>query len=222
MKICPGDLHIYGDGRYTEVQWLCGYLLQVQPAELILSEVIDTWVRPWKEIVGTFTFGLLQITIAGLIARGCRVIIVLGNHDHRERKHYEQAFPGVEIVHTYEDEHFRYEHGWQQDFVWNIISPVAFWIAHKWPALALWIHSTFIRKTPGQHKGNLTSDWNMHVGLIHDRYRNKARAGKPFIIWHTHCPWAFDGMLADCGDMVDSFSWLEIEGQTVTLKYLGR
>ena len=239
MILCVGDGHIHDDCRLNEWRRLTKYISEEMPSELIFSELRDPWASSSEKVTRTATYQLVRALCAERYRRGLITRIVLGNHDWKEKKIYVATLPGVQVLHRHENREFVFEHGWQKDWTWNAISPVAFWIADKWPSLGLTLYNLITRRTPGQGKDEvydacdppgghieltdvlmyeaLAEDWNWHVELIHDRYRAKAQKTKSHIIWHTHCPWRFDGLIANCGDFIDSYTWLEIRGKGVKL-----
>jgi hypothetical protein len=77
----------------------------------------------------------------------------------------------------------------------------------------------WLYKTPAVQKyrsGVLSDDWNLHVGVIQLRAMQYAKKyGLKLIIGHTHSPAPFNGLVADGGDMVDSFSYITIEDDEV-------
>lgn len=82
----------------------------------------------------------------------------------------------------------------------------------------------WLYKMPSVQKysgGELSDDWNLHVGVIQLKARQYAKKhGLKLIIGHTHSPAPFNGLVADDGDMVDSFSYITIEDDQVKLNFL--
>lgn len=65
------------------------------------------------------------------------------------------------------------------------------------------------------------NDWSYHVGVMHMRAMEYAiKKNVVIIMGHTHYPTNYNDQVYDCGDMIDSFSYVYIDGDEVEIRYL--
>ncbi len=158
-----------------------------------------------------------------------KTIWINRNHDYSAKRNY---LSGVRMSsRPRRVDGFLFMHGWEFDWIWNGfdiiwnipllpgISGVAYWLSSTFPNLSirLWaclrVLPCFHKETPSQQKAHEPGDdWNRHVELIHFRAMDYAKRRKvSLVIGHTHCPSICEKLLADDGDMSDSFSFLYIK-----------
>jgi UDP-2,3-diacylglucosamine pyrophosphatase LpxH len=224
------DQHIYDNSK--SVTALCDVIRQRQPDLLVMvGDIGDPWVALWQDIFDTEPWHLLDETLS----ERDNNIWVKGNHDWNAKQGF---LENTEVCSRYEAEiagqRWLFIHGHQVDISWSGIwripglSTVAFWLSLHAPWLMVPIYNfIYRRKTPGIQKQQAAfsllptdavvhpvvsfDDWNLHVGVIHDRARLYAQKKQtPIVLGHTHCERSFDGLIADCGD--SGYIWIDKEG----------
>ena len=227
--VAASDFHIYDDSRLDIIRNFTQRMDALRPDILVyLGDVGDPWEESWDAIRATQSWrepGELNRRRRG---EGLTNVWVNRNHDYSARRKY---LPGACTRPEYRVNGILFKHGWEFDwvwngfdFIWNVplfpgISPVAYWLSSRFPRLSIFLWSRlralpcFNKETPYQQKARgAGEDWNWHAGLIHLRAMDYAQRMKVrLIMGHTHCPMVYDDLLADDGDMTDSFSFLYIQ-----------
>ena len=215
------DLHIADDSHLGALDQFVTLARRHQPDILVLNgDIGDPWKVAWPQVLETESWWKLCHLVHNRVEQS--TIWIPENHDYSAKSKY---LPGATLVHgRYDVGDYTFMHGWQFDISWNLIHRFCFWLSEKYPKLAVTLYQQLYGKhTPSKLKyGNSPvakpEEWNEHVGIIHLRARSWAkRNNRRLLIGHTHCPTPFDGLIADSGDFLDSFSWLEIEDNEVRL-----
>jgi len=227
--VSVSDFHIHDDFRLDIIRKFAQGMDALKPDILVyLGDVGDPWEETWDVIRGTQSWKELGELNRRRRGENLTNIWVNRNHDYSAKRKY---LPGAWMKPEYRADGFFFKHGWEFDwvwggfdFIWNVplfpgISRVAYWLSGKFPRFSIWLWSClrvlpcFKKETPYQQKARgAREDWNRHVGLIHLRAMNYAqRTRVRLVIGHTHCPMVYDDLLADEGDMTDSFSFLYIQ-----------
>jgi len=227
--VAVSDFHIHDDSRLDIIKLFIQRMDSVKPDILVyLGDVGDPWEETWDVIRNTQSWRELGELNQRRRGEGLTNIWVNRNHDYSAKRKY---LPAARIRPEYRAEGIVFKHGWEFDwiwngfdFIWNVplfrgISPVAYWLSSRFPRLSIWLWSRLRalpclkKETPYQQKAaGAKEEWNSHVGLMHWRAMDYAqRTRVRLVIGHTHCPAVCDNLLADDGDMVDSFSFLYIQ-----------
>ena len=227
--VAASDFHIYDDSKLDIIRKFVQRVDALKPDILVyLGDVGDPWEETWDVIRETQSWKELGELNRRRRGQGLTNIWVKRNHDYSARRKY---LAGAWMKPEYRADGFFFKHGWEFDWIWNGfdciwnmplfpgISPVAYWLSTKFPRLSIRLWSClralpcFNKGTPYQQKARgARDDWNRRVGLIHLRAMDYAQRAKVrLVIGHTHCPMVYDDLLADDGDMVDSFSFLYIQ-----------
>jgi hypothetical protein len=226
--VSVSDFHIHDDSRLDIIKIFVQKMDALGPDILVyLGDVGDPWEQTWDVIRETQSWKELGELNRRRRRQGLTNIWVNRNHDYSAKRRY---LPGARMKPEYRADGFSFKHGWEFDWIWNGfdvvwniplfpgISRMAYWLSSTFPRLSIWLWSClrvlpcFNKVTPYQQKAmGLGEDWNRHVGLIHLRAMDYAQRTKVrLVIGHTHCPMVYADLLADDGDMIDSFSFLYI------------
>lgn len=238
--VSVSDFHIHDDSKLGKIKEFKERMDKLKPDILILlGDIGDPWEETWDVIRGTQSWEVLEELCSNRKNEKLATIWVHQNHDYSAKKGY---LPVELRKEEYRKGGFLFKHGWQFDWIWNGfdciwnvpllpgISGVAYWLSSKFPRLSVRLWSClrallpcFNKETPYQQKARgAREDWNRHVGLIHLRAMDYAKRKKArLVIGHTHCPMVYDELLADDGDMTDSFSFLYIQDGKWELVTLG-
>lgn len=215
------DFHISDDLSLPSVLTFRSLVETSKPEILILEELFDPWKDGWDKILSTKSHQVIQLMAKHRLQDGQETIYLKGNHDWSAKSDYLHY---TELCTRYQVGDILFLHGWEFAFDWQIISPFAFWIAKHHPDWAIHIYHLLYghTKTPGSLKHHQTrDDWNRKIGLIHLKAMDYAiKNGVRLVVGHTHCPTPFNGIFADSGDMIDSFSYIWIHQNKIELKYL--
>lgn len=216
------DFHISDDLSLPSVLTFRRLVETTNPDILILEELFDPWQSSWDKILSTKSHHVIEELAWRRYLESKKTIYLKGNHDWSAKPDYLHY---TELCTRYQVGDILFLHGWEFAFDWQIISPFAFWVAKHHPDWAIHIYHLLYghKKTPGALKHHQTrDDWNTKIGLIHLKAQEYAiKQGVRLVVGHTHCPTPFNGIFADSGDWLDSFSYILVNKQgKIELKYL--
>ena len=225
--IFVSDLHLDGGAARPEIAALVAEP-SVQDADVLVlgGDVADPWKAPWDTILQSADWRRIQDMVGGRCDRGLQTLWIDRNHDYNPPP---EALPQAKRAPEYRAGNWLFLHGWEFDPLWSFgpfgVHEAAFWLARNHPALMCPIYKALYRhKTPGTRprvSRTLRDDWTLGIGLGHDRARMYAKHhGLNLVIGHFHCPQKFDGLIADAGDMVDSFTYFELNGDKGKVRQL--
>lgn len=216
-----GDSHIHDDSRLDVMNELYGIIRAERPNVLVLNgDIGDPYKAKWEDIIATKTWQGLASLVQQRAAIGYKDYYIHYNHDSNAKSSY---LPRITLCNRYQTGNIVVMHGYEFDGYWDIVHPFAFWMAQHHPKLMIPVYNLLFRgKTPSRLKhGTTQEDWNWKVETVHSRARSYAKNHNArLIIGHTHCPWVFDGFIANQGDMEDSFSYVTFNENAITLKTL--
>jgi len=217
------DIHICEATDPEDISALVRTVIQEDPDELVLNgDIFDPWKSTWEDLSKTAARYILAGLTQWRADRGRKTVYIPRNHDYGAPQ---WLLPGAEHRSSYEIPAggtdclpWRFLHGWEFDLEWKLgpvgVSNFAFWLATHKPGLMIPLYrALFGKDTPAQRKNRgFRDDWNLAVETVHSRARLYAQRHKVnLVIGHTHCPMDFDGLVADTGDLVDSYTYLILE-----------
>jgi len=225
--VSVSDFHIHDDSRLQKIEAFAQEMDVLKPDVLILlGDVGDPWEVTWDKIMDTQSWDVLGELGLRRHRQKLDTIWINRNHDYSARRYY---LPGVRLsARPRRIDGFLFMHGWEFDLIWNGfdiiwripgIAGAAFWLSATFPhfSIRLWAWLRVLlglkKKTPSQQKARKEIDvWTRHLDLIHFRAMAYAEKRKvSLVIGHTHSPGICMQLLADDGDMSDSFSFLYIK-----------
>ena len=210
MIIVASDLHLYCENPFVR-EWT-RYVTGQNPALLVLNgDIADPWKSSWETILGLQSWADIQTLVRNRDDAGYPTVYIRGNHDYGIKQEY---LEGAEILNRFEIGDFEFRHGYEMDAIWTVIQKPAFFIADKFPWLALRIHRLLYGEMPLAKSPiaalDIYESWNLHVGAIHTLWREYAdRNHKKLVIGHTHTQWN-DPLLTDCGALYMG-QWVTID-----------
>lgn len=244
------DSHISKDSSNLEQITKLGNKIIYNKPDLVVmnGDIFDPWVSKWDEIVKLPAYIELDGMCKNRAARGLPTIYVKGNHDWQIPSFVlPEAIKVGQYKTTIADHPYIFIHSHQFDLVWGGIGSfgfahdIAFFIADKMPWLMIPLYNALFRqKIPSVKKALATGvtrlieekcdegalneamiSWNLHFATIQLRASKYAHDKKSRVsIGHTHSPASFNGLMVDDGDMMDSFTYVEIADNVVSLKKL--
>jgi UDP-2,3-diacylglucosamine pyrophosphatase LpxH len=190
---------------------------------VMVGDIFDLWRHNYedamKEPIYSNTFYNLQLLIDELADIGINTTLILGNHDYMAKEVIGDDLK-VDYKHSYVIENTLYQHGWAFDFVQsftllgNVVTPSVYGVITEYfPAF----YQQFCRKPSEIPQSEMGT--NMH--WLDSIYKNAAEFSTKLgmnriIIGHTHHPFE-SSTIVDCGDWVDSLSWVEVTDGTPEL-----
>lgn len=136
-------------------------------------------------------------------------LLIHGNHD------YNLQIPGLNIVDNFLQDGIYDTHGWQFDKEQRLGSPFYFWIVQYFP----WVHQRFFT-TPSQviNSPDIYTEQVLLIDKAAERFVERKKY-QYLCFGHTHFP-EINGKLLNCGDFINSCSYIVIEDGKPELKNL--
>lgn len=208
MKIyCASDLHIgYENANYPKIEEFFDIVKEEKANELILcGDVFDLWRCPFeiikKERKSTYK-ALLSVS------KHVPTTIIWGNHDY---KLWKKVNLPIRVTDDFVWNNILFCHGWRFDMEQRLGRFLYGWLLNENP----YVYQSFFRK-PSEIKMN-EMEYTARSKKVHEHAKimiQKLRLNY-LVMGHTHDP-VEDGRLFDCGDMVDSLSYIVIDDQNVS------
>ena len=211
--ICISDLHI----PYTSRHFIpfAGYACKADKV-IFNGDILDLVKCNTKEIKNSY-IGQKLISALKKIVKSTQTMFIEGNHDPELEKSLTELL-GIEVATFpfYRIGRIGFVHGHQFDpfckhWNWYLLSKFAPWFFNP----------------PSEWKLRDREKWKEKIGQIYAEafsFLEKARWCRILVIGHTHYPSVHTletgQKLADCGDWLDSRSWVEIERGQVEIKTL--
>lgn len=215
---CSSDWHCSPQGLTQPVKQFI-HKARVD-ADLIVGagDLFDLMEYPWKEFVDCKAVQEFSEELEGK-----PFIYVAGNHDPAKYVRRVIAIPNVQIVHrkfplNVGERTYHFTHGHQWGFWWSwlrYLSDMLIVIAP--PIYHYWLNRVSPRKAK---ESGEKEKYNLFTGRVHSRASQFAEQNDIVVVLgHTHKPW-FAGdwksyIMYDDGDMLDSKTYLRIEGSQV-------
>lgn len=183
------------------------------------GDIFDLWRTPYRKILFHIkpefhdVMNVIQAT-----AEKIPVIIIPGNHDFNLEKIWRdhQGYKVKIVNRSLIQGSFLFMHGWQFD-VKQLFGSFAYgWLVNQFPFL----YQRYF-KSPSQVVNRRSDVRSKQVKRIHSKASKYASRHKfkYIVMGHTHVP-GIHGNVIDCGDFIDSCSYIEITGGNPELKYL--
>ena len=211
--VCVSDLHI----PYTS-QYFIPFADYISKADKVVfcGDILDLVRCNIKDIKNSY-IGQELLKALKKIIKATQTVFIEGNHDPELGKSLTELL-GMEIQSFpfYRIGRMGFVHGYQFDplckhWDWKLLSKFAPWFFNP----------------PSKWKQRNREKWHEKIGQIYAEafsFLEKADWCRIMIVGHTHYPSIHKletgQQLGDCGDWVDSRSWLEIERGKVEIKTL--
>ena len=215
MKIyCASDFHIgYEHANYPKIKEFLE-LVDENADELILcGDILDLWRCPIEKIRTTEP---LKSTYEALLSTALEVptTIIWGNHDYQLWK--KVRIP-IRVTDDFVSNNIYYCHGWKFDLGQRAGQWAYKWLVHQFP----YLYQKFFK-----HTFEIQTDaekYKLYSMMTHQIARNFIETYEIdyLIMGHTHDPLE-DYKLFDCGDMVDSLSYVIVDNGKPKLEKMHR
>lgn len=219
-QFCASDLHLgYEHTNYDKV---CKFLdiADSKSDELILcGDTFDLWRYPVKNIPKTTMVGFKDV-LSSLkeTANEIPVKIIPGNHDYNLQKVWKSLRKdyNVEITDSFYRGNVYYTHGWQFDVEQRFGSFAYRWLVTSFP----YIYQRFFKKPSrmGLLKNDVPHKLSIQVHKEAEKFAIKNNLDC-VVMGHTHIPMITEKVV-DCGDFIDSCSYVVIEDQKSKLIFI--
>lgn len=189
-------------------------------ADLVLldGDTFDLWRTPYRKILYNIKPQFHDVMNAlKQTAKMTKVIIIPGNHDFNLKLIWGMhGGYNVSIVDQVIQNSMIFTHGWRFDIQQRLGSFAYGWLVYAYP----YIYQRYF-KTPSEVVNPGSTVRSKRVKKIHNkasRYASKHKF-KYIVMGHTHVP-GVHGNVVDCGDFIDSCSYVQIEDGKPVIKYL--
>jgi UDP-2,3-diacylglucosamine pyrophosphatase LpxH len=183
---------------------------------ILCGDILDLWRTTITEIKRKepmkSTYEALLIT-----SKEVPITYVWGNHDYNIWKKEKEMKNYMKITDDFISNNIYYCHGWRFDLQQRFGYLLYGWLVEKFPIL----YQLFFKK-PFEIKKD-EEKYSIMSRAIHDEARAfiKRKKVKYLIMGHTHDPMK-DDKLMDCGDMVDSLSYVIVDNGKPRLEKMAR
>lgn len=220
-QICASDLHLgFEQTNYDKICKMFN-IAESKADELILcGDTFDLWRYPVSKIDETTMVGFENALISlKETANEIPVKIIQGNHDYNLQKVWDnklRVYYNVEISDSFYQGNIYFTHGWEFDITQRMCSFTYKWLVEKFP----YIYQRFFKKPSqmGIPREDATCFLSEKVHIEAEEFALKNKL-KYVIMGHTHIPMMFRHVV-DCGDFVDSCSYVTISNKKPKIKFI--
>lgn len=206
------DLHIgYERSNYSKIKEFFKLVKKDADRLILCGDIFDLWRCSPDIIKGCEPF---KSTYKLLLDVGSKIptTIIFGNHDYNLYKKLDMGW--IDIKDDFIENNIFFCHGWRFDLQQRKASKYYYWIVQYFP----YLYQLFF-KTP--LKIIKKEDQIYNNSKIYDKV-NKFRIKylyKYIVMGHTHNP-MINNRIVDCGDFIDSCSYVIMDDDEITLHYL--
>lgn len=220
MKIyAASDMHIgYEKANHEKImKFFVGASIK---ADIVIldGDTFDLWRTPYRKMLFDIKPQFLDVMDAlQQTAKKTKVIIIPGNHDYNLNQLWglHKGY-NVNIMEDIPLGSLVFTHGWQFDVMQRFGSFGYGWLVNRFP----YLYQRYF-KGPSQIVNRRSDIRSKRVRKIHNQasYYASIHKFEYIIMGHTHVP-GIHGNVIDCGDFIDSCSYVEIDNGKPEIKYL--
>lgn len=220
---CASDLHLgYEHTNYDKV---CKFLdlAESKSDDLILcGDIFDLWRYPIAKIDETTMVGFKEaLNSLKEVSKKIPIKIILGNHDYNLDKVWNKNLRkdyNVEIKNDITDYQgsIYFTHGWQFDVRQRLGSFAYGWLVTSFP----YIYQKWFKKPSQMGLTKSDSPYKMSKRVHNEAEKFAIKNNLNYIVMgHTHIPTVLNHVI-DCGDFIDSCSYVIIENKEPKIKFI--
>ena len=218
---CASDLHLgYEHTNYDKV---CKFLdlAESKSDELILcGDIFDLWRYPVDKIDKTTMVGFKEaLNSLKEVSKKIPIKIITGNHDYNLDKVWNKNLRkdySFEITNSFYKGDIYFTHGWEFDVIQRFGSFAYGWLVESFP----YIYQKWFKKPSQVSSTKNDSQYGVSIRVHKEAEKFTIKNNfKYIIIGHTHIPTIFNHVV-DCGDFIDSCSYIIIENKEPTMKFI--
>lgn len=200
---CASDFHI-GDetANYPKIKDFLEIVRQDADKLILVGDTWDLWRNTAKTITSKDPFKSIHELLLD-VAKDIPIVVISGNHDYALRRKFN--FINIEIKNDFVEDGIFYTHGHKFDIQQQIGLPFCNIITDYFP----FIYQLFFKK-PSEI---IDVEEKNTANMIIYREVRKFMYNKPYnyiVMGHTHNP-IINNKIVDCGDFIDSLSYIIIE-----------
>ena len=213
MKIyIASDLHIgYERSNYSKIKEFFELVKKDADRLILCGDVFDLWRCPSETIRDREPY---KSTYELLLDIGNKIptVVIFGNHDYNLYKKLNLGW--IDIKDDFIEDNIYYCHGWRFDIKQRFGSYFYYWIVKYFP----YLYQRFFKES---NKIINKEDQIYKIHKIYDEVIKfiNSKDLKYVVMGHTHNPIINDKII-DCGDFIDSNSYIIIEDGIPQLKQL--
>jgi len=219
-QICASDLHLgYEHTNYDKVCKLLDIAESKSDGLILCGDTFDLWRYPVKNIPKTTMVPFKEcLEKTKEVAEEIPVKIIPGNHDYNLQKVWKDLRKdyNVEITNSFYRGDIYFTHGWEFDVQQRFGSFAYEWLVTSFP----YIYQKWFKKPSqmGLPKADIPYSMSEKVHSEAEKFAIKNNL-KYVILGHTHIPSIFSHVV-DCGDFVDSCSYIVLEDKIPTMEFI--
>ena len=219
-QICASDLHLgYEHTNYNKVCKLFDIAESESDEFILCGDTFDLWRYPVSKIDKTTMVGFKEVlNLLKEVSKEMTVKIIPGNHDYNLQKVWKDLRKdyNVEITNNFYQGDIYFTHGWEFDVQQRLGSFAYSWLTNSFP----YIYQRFFKKPSrmGLVRNDIPYEMSVKVHVEAEKFAIKNNL-KYVILGHTHIPIVFNRVV-DCGDFVDSCSYITLEDKEIMLEFI--
>ena len=213
-------MHIgYEKANHTKILQFFNRAILNSDLVILNGDTFDLWRTPYHRILFNIRPQFRDVMDAiRRTADKVPVAIIPGNHDFNLKKVWgDHKEYNIHIVNrSLQRDSFYFTHGWQFDIQQRFGSIAYRWLVYRFPH----IYQRYF-KGPPQIMNRRSNTRTKQVKNIHAQANKYAliHHKQYIIIGHTHVPGIYNNVV-DCGDFIDSCSYVEINNTKPEIKYI--
>ena len=214
MQIVVSDMHIGDrDVNYPVLDYFITKTLPKADKIIFAGDILDLWKSKWDIIRDHPTYRLLRQTI---VEYDMDCMYIIGNHDYMINQYVAGLDTRRDMVIPCDSEPDIYiTHGWEFDICHCYHG--SWWVSRQICRYLPNACQQFVRSPSSMV--NLNGVYRRVVQRIHrEAFKYGEEHDYRIIMGHTHTPRVIDGRVYDCGDWIDSSTWIEIRDEQIELK----
>ena len=219
MKIyCASDMHIgYEYSNHLKIKEFFNIVKENADGLILCGDTFDLWRYPYHKILNTIKPDFEDV-MSHLKQTAAEVptTIIPGNHDYNLMKLWKDYGEyNVSIVDPFEKEGIYFCHGWKFDMMQRLGSIAYRWLVYRFPS----IYQRFFKK-PSQMLSPNDEPYPLSIKIHNEAEQYALNHNLNHVVMgHTHIPVIQDHII-DCGDFVDSASYVILDNGVPELKYI--
>ena len=220
---CASDLHLgYESTNYDKI---CKFLdlAESKSDDLILcGDTFDLWRYPVTKIDKTTMIGFKEaLNALKEVSKEISVKVIPGNHDYNLDKVWDKntrkdySFKITSNIVDYENSIY-FTHGWEFDVCQRFGSFAYGWLVTEFP----YIYQKWFKKPSQVISTKNDSQYGVSIRVHKEAEKFAIKNNFKYIVMgHTHIPTILNHVV-DCGDFIDSCSYIIIENKEPKMKFI--
>jgi len=220
IRFCASDLHIgYEHSNHDKILSFLDIVEKEANMLILCGDTFDLWRTPYDSILDHIKPQFEQVmTRIKQVGRKIPIIIIPGNHDYNLKKlwkNYQYYYVPIRDPFTINSINNHFCHGWEFDLRMRLSSFAFTWIIELFPS----IYQRYYKK-PSQIFSSSDEPDNLCIKIHNEANQYAIKNNLDYVIMgHTHIPMIWNHVI-DCGDFVDSCSYIKLDKNIPELKFI--